>query len=99
MHIGVDDGLGLIHSIATTAANAHDITQTDKLLHAEEQRVWGDAGYLGVDKREERAARTVNWLIAMRSGKRARLAKTNPLAQAEKIKASVRAKVGHAFFT
>lgn len=56
MHIGVDDGLGLIHSIATTAANVHDITQTDKLLHGDERRVWGDAGHLGVDKREEHAA-------------------------------------------
>ena len=98
MHIGVDDGLGLIHSIATTAANVHDITQTDKLLHGDERRVWGDAGYLGVDKREEHAARAVDWLIAMRPGRRAKLAKTSPLAQAEKIKASVRAKVEHAFF-
>lgn len=34
----------------------------------------------------------------MRPGRRAKLAKTSPLAQAEKIKASVRAKVEHAFF-
>jgi IS5 family transposase len=34
----------------------------------------------------------------MRPGQRAKMAKTNPLAQAEKIKASVRAKVEHAFF-
>ncbi len=98
MHIGVDDGLGLIHSIATTAAHEHDITQTDKLLHGEEQRVWADAGYVGVEKREEHAKRLVEWFIAMRPGKRAKMAKTNPLAQAEKIKASVRAKVEHAFF-
>src|SRR5690554_7146602 len=30
MHIGVDDTLGLIHSIDTTAANVHDIVPTDK---------------------------------------------------------------------
>jgi len=98
MHIGVDDGLGLIHSITTTAANEHDITQTDKLLHGEEQRVWGDAGYQGVDKRDEHEGRDIDWFIAMRPGKRATLATSNPLAQAEKIKASVRAKVEHAFF-
>jgi len=45
MHIGVDDAVGLIHSIATTPANEHDITQADKLLHGDEQRVWGDAGF------------------------------------------------------
>lgn len=99
MHIGVDESLGLIHSIATTAANAHDISQADQLLHGKEKRVWGDAGYTGIEKREEHADRDVDGLIAMRPGKRAQLAKCSPLAQAEKIKASVRAKVEHAFFT
>lgn len=98
MHIGVDDGLGLIHSITTTAANQHDITQADQLLHGDEKRIWGDAGYVGVDKREEHRARLVDWFIAMRPGQRATLEKTHPLAKAEKIKASVRAKVEHSFF-
>ena len=31
MHIGVDDTLGLIHSIDTTAANVHDVVPADKL--------------------------------------------------------------------
>ena len=44
MQIGVDDALGLIHSVSTTAANVHDITQADQVLQGEEQRVWGDAG-------------------------------------------------------
>src|SRR5690606_27943862 len=96
--MGVDEGLGLIHSISTTPANAHDITQVDKLLHGDEKRVWGDAGYLGVDKRKEHKKRDVDWLLSMRPGKRAELAKSNPLAVAEKIKASVRAKVEHGFF-
>ncbi|RZA06638.1 MAG: IS5 family transposase [Moraxellaceae bacterium] len=98
MHIGVDDGLGLIHSIATTAANEHDITQVDQLIHGEEERIWGDAGYQGIEKREEHAQKIVQWYIAMRPGKRAQLSKTDALAKAEKIKASVRAKVEHAFF-
>jgi transposase, IS5 family len=98
MHIGVDESLGLIHSIATTAANAHDITQADKLLHGKEKRVWGDAGYSGIEKRKEHEDRDVDWFIAMRPGKRAKLAKSDPLASAEKSKASVRAKVEHVFF-
>ena len=98
MHIGVDESLGLIHSIVTTPANVHDITQTDKLLHGKEKRVWGDAGYIGVENREEHQERDVDWFIAMRPGKRARLAKSNPLASAEKSKASVRAKVEHTFY-
>jgi IS5 family transposase len=98
MHIGVDDGLGLIHSITTTAANQHDITQADQLLHGDEKRIWGDAGYVGIDKREEHRARLVDWFIAMRPSQRATLEKTHPVAKAEKIKASVRAKVEHSFF-
>ena len=99
MHIGVDDGLGLIHSIETTGANEHDITQTEKLLHGDETRVWGDAGYLGVEKRPEHKNRDVEWYIAMRPGKRRKLAKNSDLAKAEKIKAQVRAKVEHPFLT
>lgn len=97
MHIGVDESLGLIHSLATTAANEHDITQAEHLLHGEEKRVWCDAGYRGIEKREEHKKRQVHWSIAMRPGERARLAKTSDLAKAEKAKASVRAKVEHAF--
>ena len=31
-HIGVDSGTGVVHSMTDTAANAHDVTQTRKLL-------------------------------------------------------------------
>lgn len=97
MHIGVDESLGLIHSITTTPASVHDITQAEHLLHGEEVRVWGDAGYVGVEKRKEHEDRHVQWLIAMRPGKRAQLAKKSAQSGAEKAKASIRAKVEHAF--
>lgn len=98
MHIGVDDTLGLIHSVATTPANVSDVVMTDQLLHGKEETVWGDAGYAGVGNREENKDKSVDWQIAMRPGKRAQLPKTNPLARAERLKASVRAKVEHSFF-
>jgi IS5 family transposase len=98
MHIGVDEALGLIHSMETTPANEHDVTVADKLLHGEEDRVWGDAGYAGIEKRAEHQHRDVDWLVAMRPGKRRMLPTRSALAQAEKAKASVRAKVEHSFF-
>jgi transposase, IS5 family len=98
MHIGVDDALGLIHSVETTSANEHDITVADKLLHGEERRVWGDAGYVGIDKRTEHEGRETDWLIGLRPGHRRVLEAGSELAEAERIKASVRAKVEHAFF-
>lgn len=97
MHIGVDDALGLIHSVATTAAHAHDITASGQLLHGKEQRVWGDAGYQGIEKRTEHKARQVDWFIACRPGQRRGLDPESPLAQYETRKASMRAKVEHPF--
>lgn len=98
MHIGVDDALGLIHSIESTPANVHDVTVADRLLHGGEDTVWADAGYTGADQRNPEKSGKIDWQIAMRPGKRAALAESDPLAQAERIKASVRAKVEHSFF-
>lgn len=97
MHVAVDESLGLIHSLTTTPANVHDITQAGQLLHGNEKRVWGDAGYRGIEKRDEHVDRNVDWLIACRPGVRSKLAQSDPLAEAEKSKASVRAKVEHCF--
>jgi len=97
LHIGVDDALGLIHSLETTPANTHDIVVADKLLHGEEKRVWGDAGYTGIEKREEHVDREVDWMIAERPGKRKTMNADSPENQIEKTKASVRAKVEHPF--
>jgi len=97
LHIGVDDTLGLIHSMATTSANIHDITQADKLLHGQEECIWGDSGYRGIDKREEHKHRQVDWFIAMRPGKRRLLAKSSDAAKSEFTKAQIRAKVEHPF--
>ena len=56
-HIGVDAATGVVHSVATTAANVADITQVPRLLHGAETRVWGDAGYEGVARRPEHQGR------------------------------------------
>ena len=102
-HIGVDAESGLVHTVTTTAANAHDITQAHALLHGEEEMVFADSGYRGVEKREEIQEQhpDVDWQIAMTPGKRKALNKTKP-SQAlrdklEKLKASIRAKVEHPF--
>ncbi|SUA53177.1 Transposase DDE domain [Oligella urethralis] len=38
-HIGVDAASGLVHTLVTTPANTHDVTQAHALLHGEEQDV------------------------------------------------------------
>lgn len=64
-HIGVDAQSGLVHTVITTAANVSDVTQTHALLHGEEATVYGDAGYQGVEKREENQHSDVTWQIAL----------------------------------
>ena len=91
-HIGVDSETGIVHSMSTTAANAHDVTEAHNLLHGGEGVVWGDAGYQGVHKREENLGLDVEWQVAMRPGRRRKLAPESQEALAEKAKASVRAK-------
>ena len=52
-HIGVDADSGLTHTLVKTAANVSDITQAHALLHGDETTAFGDAGYQGVEKRQE----------------------------------------------
>lgn len=99
MHIGVDSTLGLIHSIFTTPANVHDIVASGKLLHGKESYVSGDAGYLGIQKRDDHKERKVDWLIGLRPGTRKRMEKASPEYQLETVKSGIRAKVEHSFAT
>ena len=97
-HIGVDADSGLVHTVIGTAANVHDVTQAHALLHGQEQVVFADAGYQGAPERDD--ATGVDWHIAMRPGKRKQQKHTpwgQLTEQAEKLKASVRAKVEHPF--
>ena len=53
VHIGVDAQSGLVHTLIGTAANVHDVTQAQALLHGDETDVFGDAGYQAL-KNEKR---------------------------------------------
>ena len=53
IHSGVDAGTGYVHTITATAANVHDICEAKKLLREDDHVMYGDSGYLGVEKREE----------------------------------------------
>ncbi len=97
VHIGVDAETGLVHSMTTTPANVHDVTEAHRLLHGAESQVWGDAGYVGVQKREENRELAVEWRVALKPGQRRQLEPGSVTALAEKVKASVRAKVEHPF--
>jgi IS5 family transposase len=100
-HIGVDAESGLAHTLVTTAADVHDVTQAQDLLHCDETEVFADLGYRGVEKREEAKNLQVNWQIAMTPGKRRVLNLETASGQlrnaSERVKAEIRAKVEHPF--
>jgi IS5 family transposase len=99
-HVGADAETGLVHTVVGTAANVNDVTQAHALLHGQESDVFADAGYQGVDKREENRDKQVNWHIAMRPGKRRKLPNSpwgELMDRLEQVKARIRAKGEHAF--
>lgn len=52
-HAGVDCGTGYVHTVVATAASVHDIAEAAKLIRDDDNVVYGDSGYLGIEKRDE----------------------------------------------
>jgi IS5 family transposase len=107
-HVGADADSGLVHSLHTTAANESDIAHTHHLLHGEESQVHLDAGYTGVERRDEiRQAQgqgtiraDINWHVAAKRGKIEKMpaGRWKDLTKAvERKKAQIRARVEHPF--
>ena len=107
-HTGVDAESGLVHSVHATAANESDVAHTHELLHGRETRVHADAGYTGVDKREEikqaqdqgSIRKDITWHVAAKRGKVQELPE-GPLKEltvmVERKKAQIRARVEHPY--
>lgn len=105
-HIGVDQDSGLVHTVITTAANVSDISQTSQLLHGQEEVLTADAGYVGLDKREDMQAAQDNkgQALKLRIAKRRTTVEKceegwqKQLAKAyETLKAKIRSRVEHPF--
>ncbi len=101
-HIGADRDSKLVHTLVVTAAHVADVTKTAELLHGQEKQVHADAGYTGVEKREEIVAleQKIDWQIARKRGQIKAMmegAEKETLKAVEKAKASVRAFVEHPF--
>jgi len=103
LHVGVDADSGLVHSVSVTAANVADIAEVGNLLHGSEEFVQGDAGYQGVEKREElHDSHVKTWVISIRPGTLRKLTQglsdeAKQLKAVAKTLASHRAKVEHVF--
>ena len=87
-----------------TAANAHDVCVMSDLLTGEEERIYGDSGYLGAQKRPEalkknKAGKRIRYKINRRPSqtKNNSARSKAQIKRREHEKPSVRAKVEHVF--
>jgi IS5 family transposase len=102
-HVGVDAGSGYVHSMRTTAANVHDITMASQLVREDDEVVYGDSGYLGIEKREEVTSSPHLSVKQYRINRRHKSVQRLPEGfidwekQIERRKSSVRSKVEHPF--
>jgi IS5 family transposase len=94
-HIGVDAREGHVHSVATSAANVADMHMLPDLLHGEERKVWGDAGYQGQTEAIKEAAPKAQDMTCRRTKFKDYVDQLQK--KKNRSKSSVRAKVEHPF--
>jgi len=84
---------GMVHSVTATVANVHDISEVHKLIREDDKVVYGDAGYLGIEKREEikddECLNKKEYKICNRPGKVRRM-NDDPTMRAKKEKKNIK---------
>jgi len=90
-HIGVDSKEGIVHSVCSTAASVSDVHMLPELLHGEEKKVWGDAGYQGQTEAIREAAPQAQDMTSRRVKTKAGVNEAEK--RRNRTKARVRAKV------
>ena len=63
IHIGADVDSGAVHSVAVTAANEADINALPKLLRAEDEVIFGDAGYTSEAYKQGSRKLGIRWCV------------------------------------
>ncbi|MDR1015687.1 MAG: IS5 family transposase [Coriobacteriales bacterium] len=104
-HSGADAATGYVHTITATAANVADIDEAASLVREDDHTVWADAGYVGMEKRDEVRGdghlRDMDWRVNRRRPKVAREYPEGPSRDFEKMlekeKPRARSKVEHPF--
>jgi IS5 family transposase len=94
-HVGTDAVKGLAHSVVVTDASVHDSQVMDKLMHGEEQTVYGDKAYTSEARRQEYEARGIRWCVNRKACRHCQL--TPEDVEYNHKQSQVRAKGEHAF--
>jgi IS5 family transposase len=94
-HVGTDTGKGLAHSVVVTDASVHDSQVMDKLMHGEEQTVYGDKAYTSEARRQEYEAKGIRWRVNRKACRHCQL--TPEDVEYNHKQSQVRAKGEHVF--
>ena len=94
-HIGVDSKEVIVHSVITTAASVADAHMLPDLLHGEEKKVWGDAGYQGQTEAIHASAHDAQDMTNRRTKFKNYVDEEGK--RKNKTKSKIRAKVEHPF--
>lgn len=99
VHVGCDLSSGLVHTMVTTAANAADVAVGAACLRGDEEVVFGDAGYIGLEQRLAPDHRPTLHVVRKRGRVKAiaDAIERELTIRLERAKASIRAKVEHVF--
>lgn len=67
IHTGTDMDSGIVHSITVTPANVADVSETDNLLHGDEDLVVGDKGYVDGKRKERLAEAGIEYAVCQKA--------------------------------
>ncbi len=94
-HIGVDSKETVVHTVVTSAASVADKHMLPDLLHGDEKKVWGDAGYQGQTEAIHAAAPKAQDMTSRRTKFKNHV--DEEAKRKNTTKARVRSKVEHPF--
>jgi len=106
LFVGVDAGTGYIHSMEVTAANVSEVTVAHQLIRDDDEVCYGDAGFTGIEKRDEiknnphlsKIDYRINSKKSYRKNPAAAYKGINWDAYIDRQKSRVRSKVEYTFF-
>jgi IS5 family transposase len=106
LHAGADAGTGYLHSVELTPANVSERSVVPKLVRDDDEVVYGDAGYCGIEKqatiKQDKHLSQIDWRVntqkPYRKHKWERGEGTRWYEYMEYRKSRVRSKVEYVFF-
>lgn len=101
MHVATGDLIGIVTNVVYGPVNEHDGSRARELISSETEQVYGDAGYVGMETRQEfqtdKDAEKRKYRINLRLGVLKGCSAEDIVRQVEHLKSSVRSKVEHVF--